>query len=130
MAHVHSPRFLALVETVLPRVREIDRAEVAAKLERREAFQLLDVREESDYAVDHLPGARHLGKGILERDIEVTVPDPAAEIVVYCGGGYRSALAADSLQRMGYTNVRSMAGGIRGWREDERPLEAGAPVAK
>jgi rhodanese-related sulfurtransferase len=126
MDHPHSPRFLALVDGVRPRVREIERGEVAAKLERRDPFHLIDVREESEYAVDHLPGARHLGKGILERDIEVAVPDPGAEIVVYCGGGFRSALAADSLQRMGYTNVLSMAGGIRGWRDDARPLEPGA----
>jgi rhodanese-related sulfurtransferase len=118
----HSPRFVALVESVRPDVREIDRAAVAAKLDAGHPLHLLDVREESEYAVDHLPRARHLGKGILERDIEVTVPDPGAEIVVYCGGGFRSALAADSLRRMGYTNVWSMAGGIRGWRDDGRPL--------
>ena len=121
MDHPHSPRFLAIVESVRPGVREISRADVAARL--GSGFHLLDVREESEYAADHLPGARHLGKGILERDIEVTVPDPGAEIVVYCGGGFRSALAADSLRRMGYTNVWSMAGGIRGWRDDGRPLE-------
>jgi rhodanese-related sulfurtransferase len=121
MDHPHSPRFLALVESVRPGVREISRADVAARL--GSGRHLLDVREESEYAADHLPGARHLGKGILERDIEVAVPDPDAEIIVYCGGGFRSALAADSLRRMGYTNVWSMAGGIRGWRDDGRPLE-------
>ena len=82
----------------------------------------MDVREESEYAKDHLPGAVHLGKGIIERDVESRAPDPNTPMVLYCGGGYRSALAADSLQKMGYTNVLSMAGGIREWREKGFPL--------
>lgn len=98
-------------------------AEVKTKLDRGEHFLLIDVREESEYAKDHLPGAMHLGKGILERDIEVRVPDPNTPIVLYCGGGFRSALAADNLQKMGYRKVLSMAGGIRGWREQRLPLE-------
>jgi rhodanese-related sulfurtransferase len=89
---------------------------------------LLDVREESEYAADHLPGAVHLGKGIIERDIEVKYPDPESPLVLYCGGGFRSALAADNLQKMGYTNVISMDGGIRGWRDRGFPLEKSQPV--
>jgi rhodanese-related sulfurtransferase len=91
-------------------------------MDRAEKFTLLDVREESEFAKDHLPGAIHLGKGIIERDIEARVPDLNAEIVLYCGGGFRSALAADNLQKMGYTNVISMDGGIRDWREKGYPL--------
>jgi rhodanese-related sulfurtransferase len=119
MDHSHSPRFVALVEDAKKRVREVDRAAVADKLARGERFHLVDVREKSEYARSHLPGARHLGKGILERDAEATFPDPTAEIVLYCGGGYRSALAADNLQKMGYSNVWSMAGGFRGWTDDD-----------
>ena len=99
--------------------------EVKAKLDRGEKFQLVDVREESEFAKDHLPNAIHLGKGIIERDIEERVPDTAAPLVLYCGGGYRSALAADNLQRMGYSNVISMDGGIRVWREKGFPLTKG-----
>ena len=84
---------------------------------------LIDVREESEFAKDHLPGAVHLGKGIIERDIETRVSDPKTELVLYCGGGFRSALAADNLQKMGYTNVISMDGGIREWREKNYPLD-------
>jgi rhodanese-related sulfurtransferase len=91
--------------------------DVKAKLDRGEKFLLIDVREESEYAADHLPGAIHLGKGIIERDVETRVPDPETPMVLYCGGGFRSALAADNLQKMGYTRVLSMDGGIRGWRE-------------
>lgn len=124
MDHSHSPRFVALVEDAKKRIREVDRAAVAGKLARGARFQLVDVREESEYARSHLPGARHLSKGLLERDAEATFPDPTAEIVLYCGGGYRSALAADNLQKMGYTNVWSMDGGFRGWTDDDhRPLE-------
>lgn len=96
--------------------------EVKRKLDRGETFTLIDVREESEFAKDHLPGAIHLGKGIIERDIETRVPDPSAQMVLYCGGGFRSALAADNLQKMGYTNVISMDGGIREWREKNYPL--------
>jgi rhodanese-related sulfurtransferase len=96
--------------------------DVKARLDRGDKFLLVDVREESEYAKDHLPGAIHLGKGIIERDIERRVPDLSAPLVLYCGGGYRSALAADNLQRMGYTGVLSMDGGIRSWREKGFPL--------
>jgi rhodanese-related sulfurtransferase len=113
----HSPRFLKIVEDTKKRIHEVTIDEVKAKIDRGEKFLLVDVREESEYAADHLPGAVHLGKGIIERDIESAVPDPATEIVLYCGGGFRSALAADCLQKMGYTNVISMDGGMRGWRD-------------
>ena len=93
------------------------------KIDQGEKFILIDVREESEFAKDHLPGAIHLGKGIIERDIEARVPDLGAEMILYCGGGFRSALAADNLQKMGYTNVISMDGGIRDWREKRYPLE-------
>jgi len=117
MAHQHSPRFLKIVEDTRKRIREVTIDEVKAKLDRREKFLLIDVREESEYAADHLPGAVHLGKGIIERDVEALVPDQDTPMVLYCGGGFRSALAADNLQKMGYTQVLSMDGGIRGWRE-------------
>jgi rhodanese-related sulfurtransferase len=117
MAHQHSPRFLKIVEDTKKRVREVTIDDVKARLDRREKFLLIDVREESEYAADHLPGAIHLGKGIIERDVEERVPDSDTLMVLYCGGGFRSALAADNLQKMGYTHVLSMDGGIRGWRE-------------
>ncbi len=122
MAHQHSPRFLQLVEAVRKRVREVSIDDVKARLDRGDNFLLIDVREESEYANDHLPGAIHLGRGILERDIEERVPALDAPLVLYCGGGYRSALAAENLQKMGYTNVLSLDGGIRGWREKQFPL--------
>ena len=125
MAMQHSPRFLAIVEEVKQRVRELNVEQVKAKLDKKESFLLVDVREESEWAKDHLPGAVHLGKGIIERDIEQRVPDTAAAIVLYCGGGFRSALAADNLQKMGYTNVISMDGGIRDWRDKGYPLQKG-----
>lgn len=125
MAPQHSPRFLQIVENARQRIHEMNVDEVKAKLDRGEKLLLVDVREESEYAKDHLPGATHLGKGIIERDIEERVPDPKTPIVLYCGGGYRSALAADNLQKMGYTNVLSMDGGIRGWREKGYPLTQG-----
>jgi rhodanese-related sulfurtransferase len=125
MAPQHSPRFLQIVENARQRIHETNVDEVKAKLDRGEKLLLVDVREESEYAKDHLPGATHLGKGIIERDIEERVPDPKTPIVLYCGGGYRSALAADNLQKMGYTNVLSMDGGIRGWREKGYPLTQG-----
>jgi rhodanese-related sulfurtransferase len=117
MAHQHSPRFLKLVEDARRRVKETTVDQVKARLDRGEKLQLIDVREESEYAKDHLPGAVHLGKGIIERDVEQRFPDSGAEIILYCGGGFRSALAADNLQKMGYANVISMDGGVRGWRE-------------
>ncbi len=125
MAHQHSPRFLRIVEDAKKRVHETSVDEVKAKIDRGEKFLLVDVREESEYAKDHLPGAIHLGKGIIERDVEERVPDLSAPLVLYCGGGFRSALAADNLQKMGYSNVLSMDGGIRGWREEGFPLTKG-----
>ena len=125
MAPKHSERFLKIVDESRKRVRELTVDEVKARLDRGEKFQLVDVREESEFAKDHLPNAIHLGKGIIERDIEERVPDTGAPLVLYCGGGYRSALAADNLQRMGYTNVISMDGGIRVWREKGFPLTKG-----
>jgi rhodanese-related sulfurtransferase len=122
MAHQHSARFLRIVEDVKKRVREVSIDDVKAMLDRGDKFILVDVREESEYAKDHLPGAIHLGKGIIERDIEERVPELNTPVVLYCGGGYRSALAADNLQKMGYTDVLSMDGGIRGWREKHFPL--------
>ncbi|MCS6977722.1 MAG: rhodanese-like domain-containing protein [Gemmatales bacterium] len=123
MAH-HSPRFLQLVAEARERIRELSIAEVHAKMQRGERFVLVDVREESEFAQGHLPGAIHLSKGIIERDIEKRFPELDTEIVLYCGGGYRSALAADNLQKMGYSNVWSMDGGFRGWRDAGLPVES------
>ncbi len=122
MAHQHSARFLRIVEDAKKRVREVSIEDTKTRLDCGDKFVLVDVREESEYAKDHLPGAIHLGKGVIERDIEESVPELNTPIVLYCGGGYRSALAADNLQKMGYTNVLSMDGGIRGWREKHYPL--------
>src|SRR6184192_1789491 len=121
----HSPRFLQIVDDARKRIREVTVDDVKDKLDSGEKFLLVDVREESEYAKDHLPGAIHLGKGVIERDIENRVPDLNSPLVLYCGGGFRSALAADNLQKMGYTNVLSMDGGIRGWREKGLPLTKG-----
>ena len=118
----HAPRFLQLVNDAKKNVREVTVNDVKAKLDRKEKFALVDVREESEFAKDHLPGAIHLGKGIIERDVEARIPELNAPIVLYCGGGFRSALAADNLRKMGYTNVESMDGGIRDWREKGFPL--------
>ena len=125
MAPNHSPQFLKIVDDARARVRETNVDEIKARLDRGDRFVLVDVREESEWAKDHLPGAIHMGKGVIERDVEAKVPDLNAEIVLYCGGGYRSALAADNLQKMGYANVLSMDGGIRGWREKGYPLTRG-----
>lgn len=119
----HTPGFLKIVEEARSRICEVQVADVKAWLEAGESFELIDVREESEWARGHLPRARHLGRGILERDIETVLPDPATRIVLYCGGGYRSALAADNLQKMGYTNVVSMDGGWREWTEAGLPVE-------
>jgi rhodanese-related sulfurtransferase len=125
MAVQHPPRFLQVVDDARKRIKEVTVDDVKAKLDRGERFHLVDVREESEFARDHLPGAIHLGKGVIERDVEGRIPDVAAEIVLYCGGGFRSALAADNLQKMGYTNVVSMDGGIRDWRGQGFPLTTG-----
>jgi rhodanese-related sulfurtransferase len=120
----HSPEFLKLVDDAKSRVREVSVAEARQKLETRKTH-VIDVREESEWAAGHARGAEHLGKGVIERDIEARVPDRNAGIILYCGGGFRSALAADSLQKMGYTNVASMAGGWRAWQEAGAPVEGG-----
>jgi rhodanese-related sulfurtransferase len=125
MAKQHGPQFLALVEDARRRVRELSIDEVKQRLEGREKFRLIDVREAEEYARGHLPGAESLCKGILERDIEERVPDLAAPLVLYCGGGYRSALAADNLRKMGYKNVASMWGGWRAWTEAGHPVDKG-----
>jgi rhodanese-related sulfurtransferase len=119
----HSPRFLDLVNAVRVNIRQCTAADVQARLTRGEKPLLIDVREDHEWSQGHVPGATHLGKGIIERDIEAAMPDAEAEIVLYCGGGYRSALAADALQKMGYTNVISMNGGFRGWKDAGYPIE-------
>jgi rhodanese-related sulfurtransferase len=118
----HAPRFLKIVDDARSRIQETNVDEVKRKLDGGEKFVLVDVREESEFAKDHLPGAIHLGKGVIERDVEARVPDLNTPMVLYCGGGFRSALAADNLQKMGYTSVLSMDGGIRVWREKGFPL--------
>jgi rhodanese-related sulfurtransferase len=120
----HSAGFLKIVDDAKTRVRELNVAETRAHLATNPQALLVDVREDNEWARGHAAGAQHLGRGIIERDIEERVPDHAAELILYCGGGYRSALAADNLQRMGYTSVYSMAGGWKAWQE------AGAPVEK
>ncbi len=113
----HSIEFEKLCEDAKTRVKEITVSEVKAKLEAEEDFHFIDVREDNEWDQGHATGAVHFGRGIIERDIETSIPDKSAEIVLYCGGGFRSALSADNLQKMGYTNVLSMAGGIRAWRD-------------
>ena len=120
----HSAGFVRLVDSVRARIRECTVADVKRRLDAGERFHLVDVREQDEWARGHLPNATHLSKGIIERDIETAIPDYDADIVLYCGGGYRSALAADNLQQMGYTRVTSMDGGWRGW------TEAGLPVVR
>lgn len=119
----HAKRFLQIVDEARRHIEETTVQQVKARLDLKERFHLVDVREESEWQAGHLPGAIHLGKGIIERDIEGCIPDLDAEIVLYCGGGFRSALAAESLQKMGYTRVISMDGGFRGWKEAGFPIE-------
>ena len=119
----HSPQFLKLVSEAKARVRETNVADVKQRIESGEKFLLVDVREDNEWANGHLPGAVHMGRGIIERDIETQVPETARKIILYCGGGFRSALVADNLQKMGYTNVESMDGGWRGWVETGLPTE-------
>jgi rhodanese-related sulfurtransferase len=119
----HSPGFLKIVDDAKTRVKECTVADVKNKLDRGEKFTLVDVREDREWEAGHLPKAIHLGKGVIERDVEEKIPDHDAQIVLYCGGGFRSALAADNLQKMGYTNVISMDGGWRGWKEANLPIE-------
>jgi len=117
----HSEGFLKLVEEVRPRVREVD---VSVALERLgRGARLVDVREDNEWALGHAAGAEHLGRGVIERDIETRHPDKGAELILYCGGGYRSALACDNLQRMGYREVYSLAGGWKAWQEAGAPVE-------
>jgi rhodanese-related sulfurtransferase len=118
----HAPAFLKIVEDAKTRIREITTEQTKEKMEAGTLPFLVDVREESEYIVARLPGATHLGKGIIERDIEAAIPDKQAQIILYCGGGYRSALAADNLQKMGYTNVLSMDGGFRDWKKSGYPI--------
>jgi len=125
VAQQHSPRFLQIVQDAKSRIRELTVDQVKAKLNRGEKFHLIDVREESEWAKDHVAGAEYLGKGVIERDVEGKYPESNSEIVLYCGGGFRSALAADNLRKMGYTNVYSMDGGIRDWRNKGYPLSKG-----
>jgi rhodanese-related sulfurtransferase len=120
----HSSQFLKLVQDAKKNVKETNVADVKRRGDAGEKFLLIDVREDNEWAKGHLPGAVHLGKGIIERDIEQRVPDAGAKLILYCGGGFRSALAAENLQKMGYTNVESMDGGWKGW------VEAGLPTAK
>ncbi len=121
----HSQRFLALVNDAKARIREITVGEVATDIADGNEFALIDTREESEWNAAHAAGARHMGKGIIERDIEAAIPDVDAKIVLYCGGGYRSALAADALQEMGYRNVYSLAGGWRAWKAAGLLVEQG-----
>lgn len=119
----HSPGFLKLVDDAKSRVREISIDDTRRKLETGDAH-VIDVREESEWAAGHIKGAEHIGRGVLERDVEEKIPDKNAEVILYCGGGFRSALSADNLQRMGYRKVTSMAGGWRSWKEKGYPIDS------
>jgi rhodanese-related sulfurtransferase len=117
----HSPQFLKLVKEAKTRVPETNVAEMKRRMDEGEKLLLIDVREDNEWAQGHLPGAVHMGRGIIERDIEIRVPQTDTKMVLYCGGGFRSALVADNLQKMGYTNVESMDGGWKGWLEARLP---------
>jgi rhodanese-related sulfurtransferase len=119
----HSPGFKRVCDEARARIDEVTIDDVAARLARGEGFELVDVREDNEVAKGRIKGARHIGRGVLERDVEKAIPDPEAEIILYCGGGFRSALAAESLKKMGYRRVASMAGGWRGWNEKGLPTE-------
>jgi rhodanese-related sulfurtransferase len=119
----HTPGFIKIVEDAKTRIRECSIIDVCERRAAGETLTLVDVREESEFAKGHIPGSIHLGKGVIERDIEGRIPDTGTELILYCGGGYRSALAADNLQKMGYTNVLSMDGGWRGWTDAGLPVE-------
>jgi rhodanese-related sulfurtransferase len=121
----HSEGFLRLVNEAKTRIREVSVTDTQERLADNNSAMLIDVREDTEWTAAHAKGAIHLGKGIIERDIEATVPDKATEVILYCGGGYRSALAADVLQDMGYTNVFSMAGGWKAWQESGAEIEGG-----
>ena len=124
MAKQHAVRFLKIVDEARAEIQECTVEDVRRRREAGDQFHLIDVREESEFANSHIPGAIHLGKGVIERDVEKTIPDTNAELVLYCGGGYRSALAALNQQKMGYTNVISMDGGFRGWKEAGLDVES------
>jgi rhodanese-related sulfurtransferase len=123
VAHSHSPGFLALVADAKRRVRQFGIAEFTRRVEAGERWALIDIREDREWDAGHIPGAIHIGRGILERDVEERFPDKDAPLVLQCGGGFRSALSADNLQKMGYRNVVSLDGGIRGWTEAGLPIE-------
>jgi rhodanese-related sulfurtransferase len=119
----HSSAFLDLVNQAKARIRETDIETVARRLDGGDRFHLVDVREDDEWRAGHIKGAVHIGKGVIERDIETKIPNKGDEIILYCGGGFRSALAADALQQMGYTNVVSLDGGMGGWRDRKLPEE-------
>ena len=120
----HSPQFLKLVNEAKKQVKETNVADVKLRMDSGEKFLLVDVREDNEWEKGHLPGAVHMGRGVIERDIETQVPETSTKMILYCGGGFRSALVADNLQKMGYTNVESMDGGWKGW------VAAGLPTEK
>jgi rhodanese-related sulfurtransferase len=120
----HSEGFLKIVNDAKTRIKEVTVEETKTRLTQNPDARLIDVREDNEWQAAHAAGAEHLGKGIIERDIEEKVPDKSTELILYCGGGFRSALAADVLQQMGYTNVFSMAGGWKAWKESGAPIEA------
>lgn len=120
---IHTEGFLKLVNDAKSRVKEVSVAEAQARLAENQSALLIDVREDNEWQAAHAEGAEHIGKGIIERDIETAVPDKSTELILYCGGGYRSALASDALQKMGYTNVWSLAGGWKAWKEAGAPIE-------
>jgi rhodanese-related sulfurtransferase len=117
----HSPEFLAIVDDAKARIREVSVEEAQQRI--KEGAKLIDVREDNEWDAGHATGSRHIGRGIIERDIVQTFPDKETELILYCGGGFRSALATDMLQKMGYTNVFSMAGGWKAWKEAGAPIE-------
>ena len=121
----HSPQFLRLVNDAKTRVKQTNVAEVKRRMDSGETLLLVDVREDNEWAKGHLPGAVHMGRGVIERDVETSVPETGTKMILYCGGGFRSALVADNLQKMGYTNVESMDGGWRGWNEAGLPTQKG-----
>lgn len=127
MAKHHGQRFVQLVDAARSQIRECTIEEMLQRRASGDPFTLIDVREESEFAAGRIPGAKHLGKGVIERDIEEAIPNPDAPLVLYCGGGYRSALAALNLQHMGYTNVISMDGGYRGWKDSGQPIDSSTP---
>ncbi len=123
MSKNHATRFLEIVNDSRSRIKECTVLDIKSRLDQGDEFHLVDVREESEFAAGRIPGAIHIGKGVIERDIEKMIPEADTEIILYCGGGYRSALAADAIQKMGYTNVISMDGGMRGWKENGFDVE-------